>query len=186
MVTQQNRARVRANWHSRFREEGPRQTIERSLMPATFAHLPGPLGDGRMTWRLSLQSILLVLAGIALAARPAASFAQDAALRSAAALDQVLVNAIEKAGKSIVAIARVDPFEAARNGDRIQPRPRSPADPDFVPDHFGTGVIVDRAGYIVTQYHVVGVKSEHYVTTTEGHVYRATIQGADPAAIWQC
>jgi len=107
--------------------------------------------------------------------------AQDAAdLRAAAAVERVMVNAIDKAGKSVVAIARVDPLETPRNGDRLQPRQRSPSDPGFIPDHFGTGVIVDRAGFIVTQYHVIGSKSEHYVTTVERNVYRATVQGADP------
>jgi serine protease Do len=41
-------------------------------------------------------------------------------------------------------------------------------------------VVIDRDGFILTQYHVVGPKSEHYVTTSDGKVYRARIHGADP------
>jgi S1-C subfamily serine protease len=105
---------------------------------------------------------------------------EPAALQTAAALEQLLVSAIDKAGKSVVAIARVDPLEPARNGDRLQPRPRTPADPEFVPDHFGTGVIIDRGGFILTQNHVVAEKSIHYITTHEPKTYRARIIGADP------
>jgi S1-C subfamily serine protease len=101
-------------------------------------------------------------------------------LQSAAALEQLLVAAIDNAGKSVVAIARVDPLEPSRNGDRLQPRPRTPADPDFVPDHFGTGVIIDRGGFILTQNHVVAEKSTHYITTSDTKTYRARIIGADP------
>jgi S1-C subfamily serine protease len=102
------------------------------------------------------------------------------AANAVASLEQTLVNAIDKAGQSIVAIARVDPLPMPRNGDRLQTQQRTPADPDFVPDHFGTGVIVDRAGFIVTQHHVVREGSEHYVTTVDRKVYRVGRIDADP------
>jgi serine protease Do len=102
------------------------------------------------------------------------------AASAAASLEQALTSAIDKAGKSVVAIARVDPLEKPRNGDRIQPQPRTPADADFVPDHFGTGVVIDRGGFIVTQHHVVREGSEHYVTTVDRKVYRVQRIDADP------
>jgi S1-C subfamily serine protease len=105
---------------------------------------------------------------------------EPTAVAAAAALEQTLVDAIDKAGPSVVAIARVDPFEAGRNGEGFQPRRPAPTEPDFVPDHFATGVVIDRSGLVLTQYHVVSPKSEHYVTTSEGKVFKARIQGADP------
>lgn len=101
-------------------------------------------------------------------------------ITAAAALEQSLVDAIEKAGKSVVAIARVDPWDTSVHGERFQPRRSTPTDPDFVPDHFATGVVIDRGGFILTQYHVVSPKSEHYVTIAGGKVYKARIHGADP------
>ncbi|MEX2138750.1 MAG: trypsin-like peptidase domain-containing protein [Pirellulales bacterium] len=111
---------------------------------------------------------------------PPGTAQEPTAATAAAALEQTLVDAIEKAGKSVVAIARVDPWEAPRHGDRVQLRRSTPADADFVPDHFGTGVVIDRGGFILTQYHVVSEKSEHYVTTSDGKIYSARIHGADP------
>jgi len=126
-------------------------------------------------FRLSIVAILLGLAFTS----PGA--AQDRAAASAVdAFEQMLVEAIDNAGKSVVAIARVDPINAPRGRDPIANRPRTPADADFVPDHFGAGVVVDRGGLILTQYHVVAKNSEHYVTTPDRKVYRARIKGADP------
>jgi serine protease Do len=102
------------------------------------------------------------------------------AVIAAASLEQTLVDAIDKSGRSIVAIARVDPLPKPRNDDRIAPRPRTPADADFVPDHFGTGVVIDRNGFIVTQHHLVREGSEHYVTTVDRKVYRVQRIDADP------
>jgi S1-C subfamily serine protease len=110
----------------------------------------------------------------------ACAHAQSAGADGVAAFEQSLVTAIEQAGGSVVAIARVDPFETPRHGDRFQLQPTTPDSPDFVPDHFGAGVVVDRAGLILTQYHVVAAKSEHYVTTTAGNRYRAEIYVSDP------
>jgi S1-C subfamily serine protease len=103
-----------------------------------------------------------------------------AAAPAVEAFEQMLVDAIDSAGKSVVAIARVDPLDPRRRRDPLSDRPRTPAEADFVPDHFGTGVVVDRAGLILTQYHVVAKDSEHYVTTPDRKYYRARIKGADP------
>jgi serine protease Do len=105
---------------------------------------------------------------------------EPTASSAAASLEQSLINAIDKAGRSVVAIARVDPFPTTPNDDRIAPRPRTPADADFVPDHFGTGVVIDRNGFIVTQHHLVREGSEHYVTTVDRKVYRVQRIDADP------
>ena len=109
---------------------------------------------------------------------------------AAMAMQEVLVEAIARAEHSVVAIARVrseqpgesvglesrpDPF-----GRVWSPSGRNPTDPDFIPNEFATGVVIDRAGLILTAYHVLSEDSEYYVTTSDRKVYRAWIKGADP------
>ncbi len=116
---------------------------------------------------------------------------EPSAVDAAAAMEKVLVDVIAKAEKSVVAIARVrkeqsgetfqmefkpDPF-----GRKPTPlAPPQPTDPDFIPNEYGTGVVVDRAGLILTAYHVLGEDSDYYVTTSVRKIYKATIKGADP------
>jgi len=137
-----------------------------------------------------------MVAGLALVAgsgiRCSSASAQGpAGLDAAQALENTLTAAIARADKSIVAIARVrkerpgetfglelrpDPF-----GRRIAPAASpGPTDPDFVPNDYATGVIIDRQGLILTAYHVLRPESEYYVTTQERRLYRATVKGADP------
>jgi serine protease Do len=125
---------------------------------------------------------------------PAASgvFGQEiSGLEAAAAIERTLVDVIAGAEKSVVAIARVrkqrpgetftfelrpDPF-----GRTMTPAAAAePTDPDFIPNEYGTGVVVDRRGLILTAYHVLGEDSEYYVRTHDRKVYRAWIKGADP------
>ena len=56
----------------------------------------------------------------------------------------------------------------------------NPSDPNFIPDGYGTGVVVGREGLILTYYHVLGLKSRHFVTTCERKTYPARIKAADP------
>ncbi len=109
-----------------------------------------------------------------------------------AAVQQVLVEAIARAEKSVVAIARVrrippgetwnlesrpDPF----GGRRVLPvRPPDPTDPDFIPNEFATGVVIDRRGLVLTAYHVLGEESDYYVTAQGRSAFRAKVVGADP------
>jgi len=120
-----------------------------------------------------------------------ASEAQEASgLQLAMAMEQVLVKAIERAEKSVVAIARVptdDPESAPLAGDNQIPwqqqifrRPERPGDRQFIPRHFGTGVVVDRNGLILTQAHLLEPGDEHWVTTGPGEHYQARIRAADP------
>ena len=120
------------------------------------------------------------------AARPAAT-----GLEAAAALERALTAAISAGEKSVVAIARVDrsnPEDAAPIELRQNPfgtlqfpigQPK-PGDVDFIADDYGTGVVIDRSGLIVTHYHVVGPNSDLYVTTAARKVYPARIKAADP------
>ena len=115
--------------------------------------------------------------------------AEATGLQLAAAMERLLVDAIAQAERSVVAIARVKTGEAppvANLGgrpdlfDRFRPRRSTPADPDFIPNEFGTGVVVDRRGLILTHYHVVKPGDDHWVTTADRKVRRAKIRAADP------
>ena len=80
-----------------------------------------------------------------------------------------MVTAIERAGKSVVAIARVRKGERnVRSPDELRDPLQfdaspfgflpdaNPTSPDFVPNEFASGVVLDREGHIVTNYHVLG------------------------------
>jgi len=132
---------------------------------------------------------VLLLGLFGLWAAPAQAQEQSA-VEAATAIQRALVDVIAGAEKSVVSIARVrverpgetfnfearpDPF----GGRAIPAASPEPTDPDFIPNEYGTGVVVGR-GLILTAYHVLGEQSEYYVTTHQRKVYRAWIKGADP------
>ena len=134
------------------------------------------------------------LALLAIFVSAAVAFADEpSGLQAAIALEQVLVDAIARAEKSVVAIARVRadvvrPDLADNDAeDRllviprfVMPRP-DPTNPEFVPHEFGTGVVVDRAGLIVTNYHVLGdITKSTYWVWVDRKPYKATVKAADP------
>jgi serine protease Do len=107
--------------------------------------------------RLRHTRLLPAACLLALAAPPAADAQPDTGLQAALALEKALVETIAAAEKSVVAIARV---------------PKGPAvgilrdeDSAIVPSGYGTGVVVDRRGLILTNYHVLGdvEKYDYYV-----------------------
>jgi S1-C subfamily serine protease len=117
---------------------------------------------------------------------------EPSGLQAAAAIENALVDAIGSSEKSVVAIMRVDvdvdspaspriaPTENAPDGGKLsQPRP-SAGDPDFIPDAYATGIVVDRRGLILTCYHALRLKSRHFVTLPDRRVYAARIKAADP------
>ncbi|MCB9923930.1 MAG: PDZ domain-containing protein [Planctomycetaceae bacterium] len=86
------------------------------------------------------------------------------------ALQDTLVNAVAISEKSVVAIARVrkdaqEPSIALRFPFGVARQSLDPTSPDFVPSDFGSGVIVDESGYILTTLPVIGdvVQSKYYV-----------------------
>lgn len=92
-------------------------------------------------------------------------------LQAARALEGVMVAAIGTAEKSVVAIAR-----GSRGGsDELR-------NVDFVPFEYGTGVVVDRNGLILTNYHVLGdPKKDQLTVWIAGQVYSSVrIKAADP------
>jgi serine protease Do len=108
----------------------------------------------------------------------------------AAAIEQTLVEVIAGTEKSVVAIARVSQQEDMA-GDWPQPLDpfarfrqlegaTTPEDPDFIPTAFGTGVVIDQQGLILTQQHLLRAGDTHWVTTADRRVLKATIKAADP------
>ncbi len=96
-------------------------------------------------------------------------------LQAALTMEKVLVNAIAKAEKSVVAIARV------RKGRGIgQVGPDAGAlDPEFIPNEFGAGVAVDQNGSILTNYHVLRDPDRYdYYVYWQKKAYRAKLVGA--------
>jgi serine protease Do len=112
-------------------------------------------------------------------------------VEAAAAIEKVLVDVIARSEKSVVAIARVrkerpgETFQLETRPDPFGRRPAplaspQPGDPDFIPNEYGTGVVVDRRGLVLTAYHVLGEDSDYYVTTADRRVYKASVKAADP------
>jgi len=135
-------------------------------------------------------AIAALLIGLSLLGASPVAAQETTGLQAAVALEGVLVDAIAQSEKSVVAIARVkrggrddaprelraDPF------GRLQfpSAPPTPEDPDFIPNEYGTGVVIDRRGLILTHYHVLKEDSEIWVTTVDRKPYQARIKAADP------
>ncbi|MCA9163282.1 MAG: trypsin-like peptidase domain-containing protein [Planctomycetales bacterium] len=82
------------------------------------------------------------------------AFAQESPVDDPVAVVQKAVtDAIAKAESSVVAIARVRKREKKFDPTGVSIDPSST---DFIPQHFGAGVVVDPQGLILTTYHLLG------------------------------
>lgn len=86
---------------------------------------------------------LSLIASVLIRPNPATA-QEDSALKTMVAMEKVVIDAIDKAENSVVAIARV---RKGNIGD--------PTDPNFVPNEYGTGVVIGK-NKIVTTYHLLG------------------------------
>ncbi|MEK6234581.1 MAG: trypsin-like peptidase domain-containing protein, partial [Planctomycetales bacterium] len=156
--------------------------------------------------KAAVSPILLTAILAALVASPQASAQEETevtGLQVALAMEQATVAAIAKCEKSVVSIARIrrdffndnqlGRFNAFNQGG-IRAGPRDPdSEPDFIPSRFGTGVIIDSTGKILTNYHVVDeffsrdeneivgdVEDKLIVWTHERRPYNAHVLAADP------
>lgn len=127
------------------------------------------------------------MAGLVQALCPLAALGQQLDQRQATVMvQQTMVEAIASAERSVVAIARVrkhahglsdqpsrEDFPTVPGGvPRLQVPPTSP---DFVPQEFATGVVLDRQGHILTNYHVLGKPQENdYYVWVQRRPFRAT------------
>ncbi|MBI3861333.1 MAG: trypsin-like peptidase domain-containing protein [Planctomycetia bacterium] len=146
----------------------------------------------------------VVCAGIAVCFAEAPVAAQEPnGLAAAAALQEAFVKAIESAEKSVVSIAR-DKRGPAFHAERRHPlfereRPSDPTDPNWTPNEFGAGIVIDKNGLILTNYHLVrggpikdrpDHKAEQslYVRLSDRRGFEAYIFAADPrsdlAVLW--
>ncbi len=89
-----------------------------------------------------------------------------------AAMEQTIVNAIEKAAPSVVAIARVPRDGAVNmaaefqfNVPTLEQAAVDPTDPNYIPAHFASGVILSAEGHILTCYHALDdpQRNDYYV-----------------------
>lgn len=128
----------------------------------------------------------------------------DEGLQFALAVQGAMEKAIAKAEGAVVSIARVsigpnagdepaDPFQDRRPGGGRDRRSAIPTDPDFVPSRFGSGVVIDKRGLILTNYHVIDedflrgdgvvkrqVRDLVYVWVSPKRVFLAKVKAADP------
>jgi serine protease Do len=104
------------------------------------------------------------------------------------AVERVLTQAVARAEKSVVAIARVRRGQqggrAVRDADGrlLAPSfPSDPTEPDFIPSEYATGVIVGANGLILTNYHVLNnpAQCEYYVWI-DRRPYPARVKAEDP------
>ena len=116
----------------------------------------------------------------------AQSSGEPTGFQLASALEATLVQAIARSEKSVVAIARVRKSASAEAasprqfGVPISVAAAQPGDPDFIPNEYATGVVVDKRGLILTANHVLAEDSEYWVTTSDRRHFRAQVKGADP------
>ncbi len=118
---------------------------------------------------LLVPSILCGLSGFA-----SAQDKPPTGLDMAVAIEDSLIRTIAKCEKSVVAIWRVNPTSQGTS-------PSIPAPGvEFLPLRYGTGVVIDRKGLILTQYQLLDEKDVHWVTTSDRITYEAKIRAADP------
>ncbi|MBW8884406.1 MAG: serine protease, partial [Planctomycetia bacterium] len=109
-------------------------------------------------------------------------------LATAAAMERLMTEAIERAEKSVVAISRVRKEETPGEQPIIGlpllgslTERASPTDPRFIPTEFGTGVVIDAGGLVVTNYHVLGnARQADFFVWQNRKPFRATVKAADP------
>lgn len=136
-----------------------------------------------LVWACGWLTLVAAGTGRAAAQAPSADLA---------AIQQAVTEAIARAEKSVVAIARV---QRERPGQRapLEPRPDPfgnrrapplpaprPTDPDFIPDDLAVGVVIERGGLVLTVAHVLAEESDYYVTAGRRPAFQAKVLAADP------
>ncbi len=136
----------------------------------------------------------------------AACVADDPTGRDLAfSLQAAFADAIEQAEPSLVSVARIRTSDALladsllgapddpramdfrrqieqrrRGGDPVNPSWFDTSDPNWVPQDFGSGVIIDPDGLILTNYHVVDRYERLRVVLHTGKILAGDIWAADP------
>lgn len=118
-----------------------------------------------------------------------APLADQSALELVSAIEEVTISAIDRAQRSVVAIARVARGRApAAQLDQLGidqfrlgnpfPLQNTPDSPEFVPTLFGSGIVISDDGFVVTCGHVLGDPREHdYYVWLDKQSYVARVVG---------
>jgi serine protease Do len=119
----------------------------------------------RSIWALSLAILLTAVAGRAGAREPAR-------LADALALQDAVAAAIKRAESSVACIL-VTRSEDRKEQDAL-------ANPDRVPESYGSGAVIDESGLILTNYHVVRDATALYVRLSGDRAGFADVYAGDP------
>jgi serine protease Do len=116
----------------------------------------------------------------------------EADLELISALERVVGRSIDRVEKSVVSIARRSRAQAAaRNQDTRPPFPGErlpapvlddPRSPEFMASEWATGVVIDRAGLVLTVSHVLGDSprdDDFIIVTSDRKVFHMTVRGSD-------
>jgi serine protease Do len=132
---------------------------------------------------------LVVFVSLAVAALAATSaFAQSSTVSdpppdAVVAMERTLVDLIGRTEPSVVAVFRSAPRQAppvVQGTSDAFAELRENASRNDAMSVVGAGVIIDRAGFVLTHYLAVREGEEHVVSTSNGQRYPAVIHGADP------
>jgi len=126
--------------------------------------MTGCRGARRPSFRRIPWWLVLVLPAVCVAALRPLQAQEPTAFDAAQTLEKTLVEAIARAEKSVVAIARYRKGRApqAAEGQGVPFAPGQPGGADDpAPNEYATGVVIDPQGYILTNYHVLGDPAEN-------------------------
>jgi S1-C subfamily serine protease len=134
--------------------------------------------------RRTLWLLLLVLPFLAV--RPGVAGDDAPRLADVLALEKVVEDAIAEAEPSIACVL-VSRVEQAAAPDFVPPGRIQPDRKDdmenartYVPESFGSGVVIDKSGLVLTTYHVVRDATRVFVRLPGGKGSYADIHAADP------
>ena len=131
---------------------------------------------------------------------PALAGDEPADIKQALALQRVMQKAIRDAEPAVacILVSRSDAYQRMRPGpaktipgklggfnpkslaDKNLARKLNLADPNVIPESFGSGVVIDAKGLILTNYHVVRDATKIFVRLPGGKSSYADIKAADP------
>lgn len=153
---------------------------------------------GCLAWAVGLSAFFVSSSAVAQSSdapepRAAATdAAEPSGLQVAAALEEVLTNAIARCERSVVAVARFRqaPKLASTNRQALEGRlnvfaPQqwsalAASGAEAEPTDFATGIVIDASGLILTNHHILADDSEYQVTTIDRKPYVARVKAADP------
>lgn len=158
----------------------------------------------RNVMRLPLRALPLLVSAL-LTVRSVATADDPTGKDLAFALQAAFADAIERAEPALVSVARIrnanallsdtllggpeDPRQLdfrqrlgmrQRLGDPVDPSWFDSNDPNWVPQDYGSGVVIDPDGLILTNYHVIERADKVRVVLSDGRVMAGEIWAGDP------